>query len=95
MVEGSGEHSGGGASLKDYYQVLGVPPTASQEELKRSFRQAARSSHPDFGGTTEQFQEVQEAWAVLGDEARRAQYDAKRVAWSTISWLESSHETKP
>ena len=59
----------------DYYQVLGVAKTATQDEIKQAFRKLASKHHPDKGGDTAQFQQIQEAYSVLGDEHKRAEYD--------------------
>ncbi|MDD5031594.1 MAG: molecular chaperone DnaJ [Patescibacteria group bacterium] len=61
---------------KDYYNILGVSKTASQEEIKKVFRQKAHQYHPDKqGGDEAKFKEINEAYQVLGDEKKRAQYD--------------------
>ena len=60
----------------DYYQVLGVPKTATADEIKRAYRKLAAVHHPDRGGDTAKFQDIQAAYDVLSDEGRRAQYDA-------------------
>ncbi|MBD3250913.1 molecular chaperone DnaJ [Candidatus Uhrbacteria bacterium] len=60
---------------RDYYEVLGVSKSASQDEIKRAFRKKAHALHPDKGGDEKQFKEVNEAYQVLGDEKRRATYD--------------------
>lgn len=63
---------------KDYYEVLGVPKTASQDEIKSAFRKLAKKYHPDVSkeeNAAEKFKEVQEAYAVLSDENKRRQYD--------------------
>lgn len=61
--------------MKDLYQILGVDRSASQEDIKRAFRRLASQHHPDKGGDKERFQEIQQAYAVLGDEAKRREYD--------------------
>ena len=59
----------------DYYQVLGVDKTASQDDIKRAYRRLASKHHPDRGGDAEEFKRVQEAYDTLGDPERRAAYD--------------------
>lgn len=59
------------------YEVLGAAPGASSEELKRAYRRAVRTAHPDTGGSAAAFQTVQDAWAVLGDPVRRKAYDVR------------------
>jgi DnaJ-class molecular chaperone len=58
------------------YERLGVPRTASAEEIKRAYRELARSKHPDKGGSAAEFQAIQEAHEVLSDERKRQIYDA-------------------
>lgn len=61
---------------KDYYNILGVSKTASQEEIKKTFREKAHQFHPDkAGGDEAKFKEVNEAYQVLGDREKRSQYD--------------------
>lgn len=61
---------------KDYYSILGVEKTASKDDLKRAYRKLAHKYHPDkSGGDETKFKEVNEAYQVLGDEQKRAQYD--------------------
>ena len=62
---------------KDYYNVLGVDKKASQDDIKKAFRKLAHKYHPDKGhGDEAKFKEVTEAYAVLGDEKKRREYDA-------------------
>jgi DnaJ family protein A protein 2 len=58
-----------------YYAILGVPKTATQEELKKSHRKLALKHHPDKGGDSEQFKEINEAYDVLKDAEKREVYD--------------------
>ena len=61
-----------------HYQLLGVAPTASAEEIRAAYRRLARALHPDTHGGAEDaaMASVNEAWHVLSDPARRAMYDA-------------------
>lgn len=61
--------------MKDYYSILGIARGASQSEVKKAFRALAQKHHPDKGGDEKKFKEISEAYAVLGDEKKRAQYD--------------------
>lgn len=61
---------------KNYYEVLGVEKTASQEDIKKAFHKLAHKYHPDKNaGDDSKFKEVNEAYQVLSDEKKRAQYD--------------------
>ncbi len=59
----------------DYYEVLGVAKTASQDEIKKAFHKLAHKYHPDKGGDEKKFKEINEAYQVLSDQNKRAQYD--------------------
>ncbi|MCX6724012.1 MAG: molecular chaperone DnaJ [Candidatus Staskawiczbacteria bacterium] len=59
----------------DYYEVLGITKSASQEEIKKAFHKLAHKYHPDKGGDEKKFKEINEAYQVLSDSAKRAQYD--------------------
>lgn len=60
---------------KDFYAILGVDKTATQEEIKRAFRKKAHEYHPDKGGDAEKFKELNEAHQTLSDPEKRRQYD--------------------
>jgi molecular chaperone DnaJ len=63
---------------RDYYEILGVPRSASLEDLKGAFRRLARQYHPDVNKSPdaeEQFKEINEAYAILSDPDKRAAYD--------------------
>jgi|AntAceMinimDraft_1070359.scaffolds.fasta_scaffold01333_23 curved DNA-binding protein len=59
----------------NYYDVLGVPKTASPEDIKRAYRKLASQHHPDKGGDTAKFQQVEEAYRMLSDPAKKSEYD--------------------
>jgi molecular chaperone DnaJ len=62
-------------AAKDYYEILGVPRSASDDDIKKAFRKLARKHHPDTGGTEERFKEINEAYEALSDPEKRKQYD--------------------
>ena len=67
-------------SKRDYYEVLGVPRTASDDEIKKAFRKLARKYHPDVNSDNskeaeEKFKEANEAYEILSNPERRSQYD--------------------
>lgn len=64
--------------MKDYYNILGVQPNASEDEIRTAYKRLAMKHHPDRGGDQAQFQEVQEAHSVLTDPNRRAQWEQQR-----------------
>src|SRR6202158_241665 len=72
--------------VKDYYEVLGVPRTASQKEISAAFRKLARKHHPDLNAGDKQaeakFKEVSEAHDVLHDPKKRSLYDQYGPDWA-------------
>ena len=67
------------AEKRDYYEVLGIPKTATEAEIKKAFRTTAKKYHPDMHPgdkeCEEKFKEAQEAYAILSDPEKRRQYD--------------------
>lgn len=70
---------------RDYYQILGLPRSASQAEIKKAFRKLAREHHPDRNpgdaSAEKRFKDVNEANAVLSDPDKRTQYDTLGANW--------------
>ena len=71
---------------KDYYKILGVSRTAGDDEVRKAFRALARKYHPDVAkdkkGAEDKFKEINEAYEVLGDDAKRKKYDALGENWN-------------
>jgi DnaJ-class molecular chaperone len=71
--------------FKDYYSTLGVAKTATQKELKQAYRKLARKHHPDVNpgdkSAEGRFKEINEAYEVLGDPAKRKKYDELGANW--------------
>ena len=61
--------------MQNYYDILGVSENASPDEIKKAYRKLASKHHPDKGGDTLQFQNIEEAYRILSDPAQRQQYD--------------------
>ena len=82
------------SNKRDYYEVLNVANTATKEEIKRAYRKLALQYHPDRNkspSAEEKFKEISEAYAVLSDDEKRAQYDqfghagiSGRYTWDEI-----------
>lgn len=81
--------------MKDYYKVLGVPRTASADEIKRAYRERIRGAHPDYHPDDKELEEkskeLNEAYAVLGDEDKKKEYDFKLRQYS--SYTQSTTKT--
>jgi len=74
---------------KDYYEILGVPRSASEADIKKAFRKLAREFHPDVAKNKKQaeekFKDINEAYEVLGDAQKRKKYDELGPNWSSGS----------
>lgn len=69
--------------MKDYYEILGITKSASKDEVKKAFRKLASKYHPDKKtGDETKFKEISEAYSVLADEKKRAEYDAYGKSYS-------------
>jgi curved DNA-binding protein len=71
-------------SFRDYYEVLGVPRGASEEEIRSAYRKLARTNHPDVSkeaGAEDRFKEISEAYEVLRDPEKRQRYDQLGANW--------------
>jgi DnaJ-class molecular chaperone len=88
---------------KDYYKTLGVSKDASEEEIRKSFRELAKKYHPDVSkepNAEEKFKEIQEAYAVLSDKEKRQQYDTygadgpqfQALIFQALTFLIYSHQ---
>lgn len=67
---------------KDYYTILGIPRTATAKEIKSAYRQLAKKYHPDINPQhADKFKDINEAFEVLGDEAKRQRYDTLGSHW--------------
>ena len=64
-------------SNKNFYEVLGVSETATQDEIKKAYRKLAIEHHPDKGGNEDKFKEIAQAYDTLSDPTKRTQYDSR------------------
>ena len=84
-MRGGSTRKGNLLEYKDYYQVLGVPRTATAEEIQKAYRKLARKYHPDVSKEKDaerKFKEVAEAYEVLKDAEKRSKYDRFGQAWN-------------
>lgn len=84
-------------SVRDYYEILGLSPKATDEEIKAAFRRLALRYHPDKNpgdrASEERFRLINEAYSVLGDPQKRAEYDKKR--WEGSERAQRPHHHRP
>lgn len=76
----------------DYYSTLGISKQASSDDIKRAYRKLASQYHPDKGGDTAKFQQIQQAYDVLSDDIKRNQYDSANDPLSQLSSLFSQFQ---
>jgi len=77
--------------MTDYYQTLGVDPSASLDEIKAAYRKLAMKHHPDrTGGDDTKFKQIQEAYANVGDEQKRAEYEQMRRGGPQVRFTSGS-----
>ncbi|MEI6535068.1 MAG: J domain-containing protein [Verrucomicrobiaceae bacterium] len=81
--------------FKDYYETLGVPRSATPDEIKKAFRKLARIHHPDVATNKavaeEKFKEINEAYEVLGDPEKRRRYDEMGPNWQGGGDTQATH----
>ena len=61
----------------DYYKILGLEPTASQEDIKKAYRGLVKVHHPDIGGSEDKFKNISQAYETLSDSQNKKEYDLK------------------
>src|SRR5580658_2871202 len=89
MAASAGEDYRMAIDYKDYYQILGVPKTATDKEIKAAYRKLARQHHPDVNQgnkvAEDKFKDVGEAYDVLSDPEKRPKYDMYGEQWKAAS----------
>ena len=68
--------------MSDYYSILGIDRSASTDDIKRAYRKLASQHHPDRGGDTKKFQEIQAAYDTLSDPNKKAEYDTPKQSFN-------------
>jgi molecular chaperone DnaJ len=64
--------------VENYYQVLGVTENATKDEIKKAFKEKSKITHPDKGGSEEEFKKINNAYSILSDDEKKRQYDMQR-----------------
>jgi len=72
--------------MMDYYEILGVNKTSSQDEIKKAYRKLAMKHHPDKGGDEQRFKEISVAYDTLSDPQKRSEYDQMMTGGSRVQF---------
>jgi curved DNA-binding protein CbpA len=80
--------------MRDLYEILQVHPRAEAEVVRAAYRTLARKYHPDHGGDAVRMTQINDAWDVLGDPARRVAYDASRSTSGPIRAAAAARSTE-
>lgn len=86
------------SAQQNHYETLGLPASATQEEIKKRYRELARRFHPDVNSTTEaadKIRSINDAYQVLGDPDRRAAYDSERILRQVVARQTHLRESQP
>src|SRR4029078_2040423 len=82
----------------DYYKILGIPNTATQDEIKKAYRKLARKMHPDLNPNDKEahkkFQQINEANEVLSDPEKRKKYDQYGKDWKHAEQFEQAKQSQ-
>jgi DnaJ-class molecular chaperone len=87
-------------NYKDYYEILGVPKSAAEKDIKSAYRKLARKWHPDANpdnqkAAEEKFKDIQEAYEVLGDAEKRRKYDVLGADWQRAASDAAQQRSRP
>lgn len=75
--------------MSDYYKILGVDKSATQDDIKKAYRKLAMKHHPDRGGNVNEFQKIEEAYRVLSDDQKRYEYDNPQSHFANFGGMDN------